>query len=102
MIADFERYIVLVPSPAGWREHNNRAWAFYKLGQFERGLPDAMRALELKPDEPWALGTRGHILAALDRHDEAVADLRKALASNPDPFAAAEAREALERLGATP
>jgi hypothetical protein len=60
MTADLDRYIALTPGPKDWRGFSNRAWAFHKLGQSERGLPDANRAL-LSSGRLTALGTRRYL-----------------------------------------
>jgi tetratricopeptide (TPR) repeat protein len=76
------------------------SWAgMMKWGKSDLGLPDAERAVELAPDNSYALGTRGQIYAALGRREEAIADLQKALSINPD---LKESREALQGLGVTP
>src|SRR5262249_53886844 len=98
MVADFSRYIELVPTPKDWREHNCRAWAFHRIGQPDRALADADRALELGPREATALDVRGQILASLGRWEEAKADLAAALAANPPAFCASDVKAALEKL----
>jgi tetratricopeptide (TPR) repeat protein len=98
MAADLERYIAGSPAPEDWREYANRARAFHMLGRPEQGLTDANHALDLCPREPTVLTARGHILADLGRHDDAVADLTAALAADPNPFCRAEANALLARL----
>jgi len=62
-------------------------------------LADADAALKLKPDAAPALDTRAHILEALGRREEAIADFRRALAIEPR---LSGSREGLKRLGAAP
>ena len=51
------------------------------------------------PTGPETLDTRGHILEALGRREEAIADFRRALSIEPR---LGGSRDALKRLGATP
>jgi hypothetical protein len=64
-----------------------------------QGLPDAGRSLQLRPDDAYALDTRGHNLEALGWKEEAIADFRRALSIDPS---LQESRDALKRLGAGP
>ncbi len=70
-----------------------------KAGKAAQGLPDAEQALKLAPGEASVLQTRGHILEALGRRDEAIADLRRALTLNPG---LQRSKDALKRLGVAP
>jgi regulator of sirC expression with transglutaminase-like and TPR domain len=72
--------------------------AYFKAAKAAQGLPDAKKSLSLRPDEPEALDTRGHIFEALGRRQEAIADFRRALAKMPD---LQESKDALKRLGAS-
>ncbi len=104
-IRDLTIAIDLSPPSAGASMavvYNNRAWAYFKTGKAAQGLPDAERSLQLRPDNTFALDTRGNILEALGRREEAVADFRRVIALNPNDANAEEARKALERLGAQP
>jgi len=53
----------------------------------------------LEPDYAAALDTRGHIFEALGKREEAIADFRRAVASDPSMEGS---RDALKRLGAAP
>jgi regulator of sirC expression with transglutaminase-like and TPR domain len=64
-----------------------------------QALPDAERSLQLDSNDARALDTRGHILEALGRRDEAIADYRRALAKDSDHQCS---KKALKRLGASP
>jgi tetratricopeptide (TPR) repeat protein len=104
-IRDLTIAIDLTPPNAGdvtASGYNNRAWAYLKAGKAAQGLPDADRSLQLRPDNTYALDTRGHIYEALGRREEAIADFRRVIALNPNDANAVEARKALERLGAQP
>jgi tetratricopeptide (TPR) repeat protein len=78
---------------------SDSAWAYFKYGQAERGLSDANRSLELRPGHAPTLSTRGAILEALGRRQEAIADFRRALAIDPTHQGG---RDALKRLGVSP
>jgi regulator of sirC expression with transglutaminase-like and TPR domain len=65
-------------------------------GKPAQGLPDVEKSLELHPDDPDALETRGLIFEALGRKQEAIADFRRALAMAPN----LRSKDALKRLGA--
>ena len=80
-IADHSKAIEINPKLA--RAYNARAWTYFKAGKAALGLPDAQKALELRPDDPALLDTRGHILEALGKRKEAIADFRQALAKDP-------------------
>jgi tetratricopeptide (TPR) repeat protein len=96
-IADFGEAIRLRPRYAA--AYNNRAWTYLKAGKAAEGLPDAEWTLQLRPNDANALDTRGHILEALGRHEEAIADFRRAIAINPS---LQDSRRALERLHPSP
>ncbi len=65
-IANFDKAIKVEPGYA--EAYNARARAYFESGKAAEGLPDAEKALELRPDEPPFLDTRAHILEALGRH----------------------------------
>jgi tetratricopeptide (TPR) repeat protein len=96
-IADFTSAIDIDPS--GDLAYQRRAWAYFKAGRAAQGLPDAERSLQLRADSADALNTRGHILEALGRQEEAIADFRRALLRNPN---LRDSAEGLKRLGAAP
>jgi subtilisin family serine protease len=92
-IVSYGKAIRVAPDYAN--AYNGRAWAYYKSGEAARGLPDAERALELRPNDPHLLDTRGHILEQLGRREEAIADYRRALSHDSGMQAP---RAALRRL----
>ena len=59
-------------------------------------MPDANKALELSPDHPDALDTRGSIFEALGRREDAISDYKRALIKNPQLQTSIDA---LKRLG---
>lgn len=95
-VADFTKAITLHSGSA--EPFHLRAWQHFKLGNSALGLPDAERALSLEPNNANALEIRGHILEALDRKDDAIADFRKALSLNGS---LRDSLEGLKRLIAT-
>ncbi|MBI4617676.1 MAG: protein kinase [Planctomycetes bacterium] len=58
--------------------HAGLARARLALGELDRAMEDARRAVELAPGWTPAILVRGRVLAQLERHREAVADLRRA------------------------
>ena len=62
-----------------------------------KALPDIEQALSLDPNSAFAHDARAHILAALGRRNEAIAEYKKALAIEPD---LQESVQGLKRLSA--
>jgi tetratricopeptide (TPR) repeat protein len=85
--------------PKSATAYNDRAWYYFKAGKAAQGLPDAEKALTLALGYVDALDTRGHIFEALGRREEAITDLRRALAKGPNHQST---KAALQRLGAEP
>lgn len=76
-IADYDASIAIDPnSPISL---NNRAWAYFKSGQPERGSTDVEKALALLPDSPHTLDTRAHILQWRGDHGKAMRDYESAM-----------------------
>ncbi|MFO0685692.1 MAG: tetratricopeptide repeat protein [Sandaracinus sp.] len=69
-----------------------RADLLERSGEPARALEDVRLALALHPDEPSALVLEGRALAALDRIDEAMTSLDRAIAIAPESFAARRTR----------
>ena len=86
-----------MPSNANYYHH--RARAYLQAGEAAKGLDDAARSLQIRPDDPVFRGTRGRMLEALGRRDEAVADYRASLSKNSN---LEQSREGLKRLGEQP
>jgi tetratricopeptide (TPR) repeat protein len=75
--ADYAEALRLAPDDPYIR--NNRAWAYYKSGQLEKGLADVEIALSVAaPSPPW-LDTRAHLLQALGRPEVAERDYLRAM-----------------------
>ena len=66
-----------------------------------KALPDVEQALSLDPNDPFARDTRAHILAALGRRNEAIAEYKKALALKPDLQESLQGLKALTRGAAS-
>ena len=79
-ISDYSKAIEINPRDAA--AYNCRAVAYFNCSNAVKGLHDANKSLQLRPDHLNALDTRGHILEALGRIDEATADFRHALSKN--------------------
>ncbi len=75
----FDEAIRLDPNYAS--AHNVRAWILYTAGRNEDALPSAERAVSLAPGNPWHLGTKGHILAALGDWVDALDAFEQAMAA---------------------
>ena len=58
---------------------NNRAWAYFRWGKAEAGLPDVEKSLQLNPTSPHTLDTRAHIRQALGDAVGAVSDYEMAM-----------------------
>ncbi len=96
-VADYSKAIAL--DPDDYYSLNNRAWAYMKMGQSPKGLPDAQKAIQLAPRWAEARDTAGHILEAMGKKAEAIAEYRQALALDPKHQGA---KDGLARLGAKP
>ena len=68
-------------------------------GRAAQGLPDAEKALELRPGTAEILDARGSIFEALGHKEEAIADFRRALSKDARMQSS---RDGLNRLGAAP
>ncbi len=82
-LADYERLLALNPGNAEtWNQHGAM---LRLLDRSQEALESFERALALKPDFALALTNRGYLRWVLEnRHDEAKADLTRALALEPD------------------
>jgi tetratricopeptide (TPR) repeat protein len=96
-LAEVNEAIRIAPSVIAFR--SARAWIHYRMGRFADGLAD----IDGIPAAAWAAHTynaHGHILEALDRRAEAIADFRKALSLDPPNRIREQIVGALARLGA--
>jgi tetratricopeptide (TPR) repeat protein len=66
------------------KAYYNRGSAYVTRKEFERGLADLNRAVELVPGHANAWANRASALASLGRHGEAVSDMNRALELGPD------------------
>lgn len=76
-IAEYDRALELYPysvNGLSWR-----GWMYYREGDYQRARDDLDLAIRLDPLSPRALRFRARVLGRLDRHDEALADLRASL-----------------------
>jgi len=96
-ISDYQRAVHLNPNA---RNLNAWAWSLYLASQYGRALVEIERSLALEPDNPAAIDTRAHVLAALGRTDEALTNFRRAL-EIADPESIAFYQEALVGHGYT-
>jgi tetratricopeptide (TPR) repeat protein len=81
-LAEINEAIRIAPSAAGF--YSERAWTYYRMGRLVEGLADIDQILAAG----WAMSAhtydvRAHLLEALGRPDDAVADFRKALSLDP-------------------
>ena len=61
------------------------------MERYDEALADFNRAIELDPEDAWALAGRGETYWAMGRYDQALADYDRAIELDPaeDEFAAA-------------
>jgi tetratricopeptide (TPR) repeat protein len=83
---------------------NNLAWVLADTARepadLERALELANSALNRQPNQPQFHGTRGHVLARLERWEEALTDLQRALPASPnEPALHRDLADAYEALG---
>lgn len=98
-LAEYEAALTIAPQIVSL--YASRAWINYKLGNIDKGLAD----VDLILAKGWrkdarTFTTRGHLLEAAGRKDEAIADLKTALTLDPDTRTRERAAAALTRLGA--
>jgi tetratricopeptide (TPR) repeat protein len=77
-IRDYDAAIAINPNFAV--ALNNRAWAYFKSGRAQQGLPDVERSLRLNPLSEHTWDTRAHIRQTMGNHAGAFADYEKAVA----------------------
>ncbi len=87
-----------IPRPSSanvgdWTAYTGRATAYLKT------LADAERALEIQPNDPDGLATRGAVLEVPGRRDDAIADFQRALVKDENNE---DSKAGLARLGALP
>ena len=70
-----------------------------RTDRYEEAYALIIRAIELKPDEPYIVDSLGWVLYRMGRHQEALEHLRRAMSIEPDPEIAAHLGEVLWVLG---
>jgi tetratricopeptide (TPR) repeat protein len=119
-VAHAAKVVEKFPGMAGY---NNQAWVLHLVGEDEEALPDAMKAVQMDPQNCNFLETRAEIQEKLGNREDSIADyratLRLALASEQSNSqkmydrkteleylnvreAELDAEAGLARLGATP
>jgi tetratricopeptide (TPR) repeat protein len=94
-LKEFTRIVEAAPDFAeGW---NKRATVLWLIGDYEGSLADVDRTLALEPRHFGALAGLGHIHAALDEDEAAIAAYEKALAINPHMPGVIDSIEQLKR-----
>jgi tetratricopeptide (TPR) repeat protein len=76
-VKDFENFLRWKPS--SWAAHNDLAWVYFQVGDFDKVLELANDGLRYAPENPWLLNTKGLALYNLNRGAEAKEYLTKAL-----------------------
>lgn len=74
---DFTEFLKWKPS--SWAAHNDLAWVYFQVGDFDKVLSLADDGLKYNPENPWLLNTKGLALYNLDRKEEAGEYLTRAL-----------------------
>ena len=95
-IADYTK-VIEIDEENAFAAYNNRAWTYCHRNMFDRALEDANRSLELKPDYPEALDTRGTAYMGKGEYRLALDDFNRAIKlapSRPDMY---KSRAALYR-----
>jgi tetratricopeptide (TPR) repeat protein len=83
-IRDYDAAIALRPDFAVVL--NNRAWAYFRWGKAESGLPDVEKALQLNAKSPHAYDTRAHIRQKLGDPVGALSDYNNAMRHGGAPM----------------
>jgi Flp pilus assembly protein TadD len=104
-VQHFEQAVRLLPTDAFL--HNNLAYSLLQAQptseQLRRAEVMATQALQMAPDHPEILATRGEIRVRLRQYDKAVADLEKAVAVPPPQAHLYELQaECYDKLGMLP
>jgi tetratricopeptide (TPR) repeat protein len=61
-----------------------RGQTYLVMGRYDQALADFNRAIEVDPEDAWAIGSRGQTYRLMGRYDEALADLNRAIELDPD------------------
>ena len=77
----------------------DRAWAYHLKGEDAQALPDANKAVAMRPDDPDFIEARAEIYEKLGQRDKAIADYRASLKLDPKKDGS---KQGLKRLGVAP
>ena len=64
--------------------YEHRGEAYRLIGRHDDALTDFSRAIELDPEDAWAIGSRGQTYQAMGRYDDALTDLSRAIELKPE------------------
>lgn len=73
---DFKEFLKWKPD--SWAGHNDLAWVYFRLGDYQKVKDVALDGLDYAPDNPWLLNSLGVALINLDDKKGAVIALEKA------------------------
>lgn len=76
--------LIIIEQPEFAEGYNKRATAWYYLGQFQRSLDDIRATMDRNPNHFGALSGAGLCMVALERYQEALFFIDKALEINPN------------------
>lgn len=79
-IEDYTKAVDLI---GGVDAYAGRANSLNALGQIERGLQDATKAIQLNPKNPYAFLTRGDAYSKVEKYEDAIADYGRVISINP-------------------
>lgn len=77
--AEKDFIIFLKYDPKNWATHNDLAWIYFQMGDYENTETIARKGLRWAPDNPWLLNILGVSLLNLNSKEEAHMILKKAL-----------------------
>ena len=66
------------------RAFNNRGFAYYEKGEYDRAIADYDRAIQLTPDYAYAFSNRGNVYDHKGEYDRAIADYDQVIRLKPD------------------
>ena len=75
--ADFEEFLKW--KPESWAGHNDLAWIYFQMGDYEKVLRTTEEGLQYTPLNAWLLNSQGVALLNLGRKEEARLAFEKAL-----------------------
>lgn len=78
--------------------YNNRAWTYCHTGAYDKALDDADKSLELRPNSPETLDTRGTAYMGKGNYRLALADFNQAIRAAPSNAELYKSRAKLYRI----